>query len=180
MDGVTVWWESSPPLSLPPHPPPSYPCLIENYKRVNMILARYPANYKAAGIIPMLDLAQRQNGGWLPVAAMDKVASIVGVVPMRVYEVATFYTMFNRYVLYFQNTFVCACACVCVFWFCWLWWRPWMRLSSGGGGGGAMHACVRCYDAECHVQPVCKTWREGVQAEFLEVYVVVRTHPHTR
>jgi len=67
-----------------------------------MILARYPANYKAAGIIPMLDLAQRQNGGWLPVAAMDKVASIVGVVPMRVYEVATFYTMFNRYVFQFK------------------------------------------------------------------------------
>lgn len=43
-----------------------------------------------------------QNGGWLPVAAMDKVANIVGVVPMRVYEVATFYTMFNR--------------CVCDFW----------------------------------------------------------------
>lgn len=37
-----------------------------------------------------------QNGGWLPVAAMDKVANMVGVVPMRVYEVATFYTMFNR------------------------------------------------------------------------------------
>lgn len=37
-----------------------------------------------------------QNGGWLPVAAMDKVANIVGVTPMRVYEVATFYTMFNR------------------------------------------------------------------------------------
>jgi len=44
----------------------------------------------------MLDLAQRQAGGWLPLAAMDKVAKIVGVAPMRVYEVATFYTMFNR------------------------------------------------------------------------------------
>ena len=70
----------------------------ENYKRVEMILNRYPKNYKGSGIIPLLDLAQRQHGGWLPVAAMDKVASIVGVVPMRVYEVATFYTMFNRYV----------------------------------------------------------------------------------
>jgi len=38
-----------------------------------------------------------KNGGWLLLAAMDKVANIVGVVPMRVYEVATFYTMFNRY-----------------------------------------------------------------------------------
>jgi NADH dehydrogenase (ubiquinone) flavoprotein 2 len=43
-----------------------------------------------------LDLAQRQNGGWLPVAAMDKVAQICDVAPVRVYEVASFYTMFNR------------------------------------------------------------------------------------
>merc|ERR1711916_102039 len=57
---------------------------------------RYPDNYKAAGIIPLLDLAQRQSGGYLPVAAMDKVAKIVDQAPIRVYEVATFYTMFNR------------------------------------------------------------------------------------
>ena len=44
----------------------------------------------------MLDLAQRQHGGWLPVAAMDKVAAICHVEPVRVYEVASFYTMFNR------------------------------------------------------------------------------------
>jgi len=95
-----LMWKPSSPHSLPPCLPPLRN--TENYKRVEMILARYPANYKAAGIIPMLDLAQRQNGGWLPVAAMDKVASIVGVVPMRVYEVATFYTMFNRYVFQFK------------------------------------------------------------------------------
>lgn len=68
----------------------------ENYHRVSLILARYPENYKQAGIIPLLDLAQRQSGGWLPIAAMDKVAKIVDVAPIKVYEVATFYTMFNR------------------------------------------------------------------------------------
>lgn len=68
----------------------------ENHKRVDMILSRYPENYRQAGIIPLLDLAQRQAGGWLPLAAMDKVAKVVGVAPVRVYEVATFYTMFNR------------------------------------------------------------------------------------
>lgn len=41
--------------------------------QVNSILSRYPANYKQAAIIPLLDLAQRQNGGWIPLAAMDKV-----------------------------------------------------------------------------------------------------------
>jgi len=63
---------------------------------VNAVLGRYPGNYKAAAIIPLLDLAQRQAGGFLPVSAMDKVAKIVGAAPMRVYEVAAFYTMFNR------------------------------------------------------------------------------------
>jgi len=68
----------------------------ENYERVERILGKYPSTFKQAGVIPLLDLAQRQHGGWLPLAAMDKVAKIVGVAPMRVYEVATFYTMFNR------------------------------------------------------------------------------------
>jgi NADH dehydrogenase (ubiquinone) flavoprotein 2 len=47
-------------------------------------------------MIPLLDLAQRQAGGWLPLAAMHKVAQICEVAPVRVYEVASFYTMFNR------------------------------------------------------------------------------------
>jgi NADH dehydrogenase (ubiquinone) flavoprotein 2 len=68
----------------------------ENYERVFAILAKYPRHYKAAAIIPLLDLAQRQAGGWLPLSAMDKVAGICEVAPVRVYEVASFYTMFNR------------------------------------------------------------------------------------
>ncbi|CAK8995761.1 NADH dehydrogenase [ubiquinone] flavoprotein 2, partial [Durusdinium trenchii] len=68
----------------------------ENYERVATILAKYPTNYKQSACIPLLDLAQRQNNNFLPVAAMDKVAQILGTNPMRVYEVATFYTMFNR------------------------------------------------------------------------------------
>ena len=40
--------------------------------------------------------AQRQHGGWLPLAAMNHVAEILDMAPMRIYEVATFYTMFNR------------------------------------------------------------------------------------
>ena len=45
--------------------------------------------------MPILDLAQRQHG-WLPISAMNKVADILNVPEMRVYEVATFYTMYNR------------------------------------------------------------------------------------
>jgi NADH dehydrogenase (ubiquinone) flavoprotein 2 len=67
-----------------------------NMKKVKEILSHYPSNYKQSGIIPLLDLAQQQHGGWVPVAAMDAIAKIVEVAPIRVYEVATFYTMFNR------------------------------------------------------------------------------------
>ena len=68
----------------------------ENYERAYSVLAKYPDSYKRAAMIPLLDLAQRQHGGWLPVAAMNKVASICECPPARVYEVASFYTMFNR------------------------------------------------------------------------------------
>ena len=70
----------------------------ENYKIVKVILGKYPKNYKQSGIIPLLDLAQRQCGNFLPLAAMNKVAEVCGVPAVRVYEVASFYTMFNRWV----------------------------------------------------------------------------------
>ncbi|KAH9580493.1 NADH dehydrogenase flavoprotein subunit 2, variant 2 [Schistosoma haematobium] len=67
----------------------------ENKKRLDVIISNYPPAHKAAAIIPALDLAQRQHG-WLSISAMNKVAEILNVPQMRVYEVATFYTMFNR------------------------------------------------------------------------------------
>ncbi|XP_058294638.1 NADH dehydrogenase [ubiquinone] flavoprotein 2, mitochondrial isoform X1 [Hylobates moloch] len=67
----------------------------ENYKRIEAIVKNYPEGHKAAAVLPILDLAQRQNG-WLPISAMNKVAEVLQVPPMRVYEVATFYTMYNR------------------------------------------------------------------------------------
>ncbi|KAK4355481.1 hypothetical protein RND71_024452 [Anisodus tanguticus] len=67
-----------------------------NKAKVKEILSFYPSNYKQSAVIPLLDLAQQQNGGWLPVSAMNAVAKVIEVAPIRVYEVATFYTMFNR------------------------------------------------------------------------------------
>ncbi|XP_044269783.1 NADH dehydrogenase [ubiquinone] flavoprotein 2, mitochondrial [Tribolium madens] len=67
----------------------------ENQKRAEAILAIYPEGHKRAAMIPLLDLAQRQHG-WLPISAMHKVAEILNLPRMRVYEVATFYTMFMR------------------------------------------------------------------------------------
>ncbi|KAF4576814.1 hypothetical protein EYR40_001059 [Pleurotus pulmonarius] len=68
----------------------------ENMKRAEDIISRYPPQYKKAAIIPLLDLGQRQNKGWTSISVMNYVAKLVEVPPMRVYEVATFYTMFNR------------------------------------------------------------------------------------
>ncbi|CAA7399256.1 unnamed protein product [Spirodela intermedia] len=67
-----------------------------NMERVKEILSHYPSNYKQSAVIPLLDLAQQQHGGWLPVAAMNAIAKVIEVAPIRVYEVATFYSMFNR------------------------------------------------------------------------------------
>jgi len=68
----------------------------ENKARADAILSIYPDGHKRAAVIPLLDLAQRQNGGWLPISAMHHVAEVIGMPRMRVYEVATFYTMFMR------------------------------------------------------------------------------------
>lgn len=59
------------------------------------VMARYPEAWKASAVMPLLDLAQRQNDGWLSRAAMDYVAERLEMPPIRVYEVATFYTMYN-------------------------------------------------------------------------------------
>lgn len=67
------------------------------YEEIRKILKKYPLNYKQSGCIPLLWLAQEHGGqNWVPLAAMNKIAEILEIHPMRVYEVATFYTMFNR------------------------------------------------------------------------------------
>ncbi len=63
--------------------------------RAKTVIARYPAGRQASAVLPLLDLAQRQHGGWLPRAAMDHVADLLEMPRIRVYEVATFYTMYN-------------------------------------------------------------------------------------
>jgi NADH dehydrogenase (ubiquinone) flavoprotein 2 len=70
----------------------------ENKRRADSIISKYPPQYKKAAVIPLLDLAQRQLG-WTSLSVMNHVADLLEMPPMRVYEVATFYTMFNRYLL---------------------------------------------------------------------------------
>jgi len=97
-----------------------------NLEQAKAHIAKYPAGRQASAVLPLLWIAQRQNGGWLPQAAMDHVAEILGMAPIRVYEVATFYTMFNlrpvgRYLLQACTTTPC-----------------WLR-----GSDEVVHACER-------------------------------------
>lgn len=58
-------------------------------------IAKYPPGRQQSAVMPLLDLAQRQNGGWLSKEALAHVADVLGMPVMRVYEVASFYTMYN-------------------------------------------------------------------------------------
>ena len=64
-------------------------------KKIEVIMKKYPNDRKASAVMPLLDLAQREAGGWLPVSALETVADKVGLAYMRVLEIASFYTMYN-------------------------------------------------------------------------------------
>lgn len=66
-----------------------------NLEAVRQILAKYPADRQASGVLPLLHLAQRQNAGFLTLQALDYVADFLKMPRIKVYEVATFYTMFK-------------------------------------------------------------------------------------
>jgi NADH dehydrogenase (ubiquinone) flavoprotein 2 len=70
----------------------------ESLKKIEVVLKKYPSNYKQSGVIPLLYIAQEQDGAnnWLPLNAMNKIAETLDMPAIRVYEVASFYTMFNR------------------------------------------------------------------------------------
>ena len=76
-------------------PPDTFTFTPENLLRANVIIGKYPAGRQASAVIPLLDIAQRQSGNWLPKAAQDYVADLLEMPRIKVYEVATFYTMFN-------------------------------------------------------------------------------------
>ncbi len=75
--------------------PASFAFTPENLAKAKAHIAKYPSGRQASAVLPLLDLAQRQHDNWLPRAAMDHVAEMLEMAPIRVYEVATFYTMFN-------------------------------------------------------------------------------------
>lgn len=84
----------------------------ETLEQVHKIIKRYPEGKQKSALIPVLKLAQKEFGGWLDVPVMDYVAGLLDITPIEVYEVATFYTMFNmqpvgKYVLEVCHTGPC-------------------------------------------------------------------------
>ena len=82
--------------------------------RINELLSHYPEDKKKSALLPVLHEVQDAHDNWLSIALMDKVAEILGILPIEVYEVATFYTMYNlkpigKYMFEFCQT---SCCCL--------------------------------------------------------------------
>lgn len=80
--------------------------------RIDELLSHYPAEKKKSALLPVLHAVQDAHDNWLSIPLMDKVAEILKITPVEVYEVATFYTMFNlkpvgKYLLEFCQTTCC-------------------------------------------------------------------------
>ncbi|MDB5221658.1 MAG: dehydrogenase subunit [Chitinophagaceae bacterium] len=67
----------------------------EKLDKVNELISHYPQGKQKSALLPVLHLAQQEFGGWLDVSTMDYVASLLQLQPIEVYEVATFYSMYN-------------------------------------------------------------------------------------
>src|ERR1035437_814894 len=67
----------------------------EKLKEVKELITHYPEGKQKSALIPLLHMAQDEFGGWLDVPVMDYVAELLNILPIEVYEVATFYSMFN-------------------------------------------------------------------------------------
>jgi len=86
-----------------------------NLSEAQRIIAQYPEGRQKSAILRLLHIAQKQNGGWLSVEVMNYLADFLKIKPIEVYEVATFYSMYNlspvgKYVLEFCHTATCASA----------------------------------------------------------------------
>jgi len=75
--------------------PESFEFTKENKDSAEKILKKYPENRKKSAVMPFLYLAQRQNENWIPLTAMKYIAKFLEMPYIKVYEVATFYTMYN-------------------------------------------------------------------------------------
>ena len=75
--------------------PKSFEFSKENLEKIKGITLKYPKNKKSSAVMPLLFLAQKQNNNWLPLAALKNIAKLLEMPYIKVYEIATFYTMYN-------------------------------------------------------------------------------------
>ena len=75
--------------------PKTFEFTEQNINAAEKILKKYPENRKKRAVMPFLYLAQRQNENWIPLTAMKYIAKYLEMPYIKVYEVATFYTMYN-------------------------------------------------------------------------------------
>jgi NADH-quinone oxidoreductase subunit E len=85
----------------------------ETAAEARLIMQKFPEGKQKSAILRLLHLAQEENGGWLSIPVMDHVGEVLGIHAIEVYEVATFYSMYNfepvgKYVLEFCHTGPCA------------------------------------------------------------------------
>jgi len=90
----------------------SFEFSLENQKKVKEILAKYPSQRKKSAVMPLLDLAQRQNQNWISKDIIAHIAETLEMAEIKVYEIASFYTMYNlkpvgKYLLQFCKTTPC-------------------------------------------------------------------------
>ncbi len=106
--------------------PASFEFNPQNLERAKKIIAKYPPGKQQSAVMPLLDLAQRQHDNWLPIAAMEYIAKMLDMAPIRVREVATFYTMYNHAPLGKHHVQICTTTP------CWL-----------RGSDGVVEACEK-------------------------------------
>lgn len=75
--------------------PKSFAFTLDNQDKAQKIIAKYPAGRQQSAVMPLLMLAQRQHGGWVPRAAIEHIGTMLEMPFIRVFEVASFYTMYN-------------------------------------------------------------------------------------
>ena len=90
--------------------PTSFAFKPEGLERAKAIIARYPQGHQQSAVMPLLDLAQRQEG-WVSNAAIETIADMLEMAPIRVQEVATFYTMYNLKPMGRHHVQVCTNIC---------------------------------------------------------------------
>ena len=76
--------------------PKEFRFTADKLAKAKSIMKKYPDNKQRSAVMPLLYLAQEQHDNWIPIAAMDYIAGLLDISPMHVYEVANFYTMFNK------------------------------------------------------------------------------------